>query len=208
MNYPPAQAHTGYTSSTEYPPDLASQGHQPNSTSVIVYYRKRRRWVHWPSLVLLIAIWIFLMLTCVVQLFATHIGRRQTSKGGEYMTSDEIANSLALSTLLGLLATILNEVLVERCWQIIQCLALKHDEETMAENLRSASFGWWGFTKRLFCCKLSRRDLRMFGSWLWLRSGTAIAIASTQLSVSWSPAQDGTTRAYSCRSTRPTRGSI
>lgn len=153
--------------------------------------RKRpRRWFDYPTLLLLLAVWAFLTFSCVILLFFTAYFSTTTSVAGEDITGEEIASTLALSSIPILLATILNEVLVDRCWRRVTCAALGRNAVTQsnsrqAANLRAANFEWLNFLKRAGKCDLSFQDIRAVFSYGLLRWGSAVSIASVQLCVSW-----------------------
>ena len=168
------------------------------------------KFADYPIILLLFTVWGFLTLSCVVLLFTTYMESESTLDGYSYIDYHGIARAIALSTIPILCGTILNEVLLERCWRKVECFALggnpggrsvpEYPWPKMAKHLRSANFGWYKFFKRLFLLELSFRDWRTLASWICLRWGTAISIASTQLCVSWikssSSADDGTAPLY------------
>jgi len=129
-----------------------------------------------------------------VLIYYSRVATSAESEAGTTVSQDEIAGTIALSSAPILLATILNEVLVDRCWRRVVYSALGSnaatlDKVTLARNLRAANFEWVSFVKRLFTGELSRQDFRTLASYGLLRWGTAISIASIQLCVSWKPAQ-------------------
>lgn len=151
----------------------------------------------WATTITLIFVWTFLTLGCLVLLFFARFAAKTDSEGGADVTGDEVIGTIGLSSFPILLATVLNEVLVERCWRRVVYSALGHDASTldnatMAKNLRAANFEWVNVVKRLFTWELSLQDLRVLISYILVRWGTAISIASIQLSVSWKPAHPDT----------------
>ncbi|KAL9621894.1 MAG: hypothetical protein Q9160_003715 [Pyrenula sp. 1 TL-2023] len=152
--------------------------------------KQRRRWLDYPTLLLLLAVWAFLTLSCVILLFFTAYFSTATSVAGKDITGKEIASTLALSSVPILLATILNEVLVDRCWRRVACAALGRNaviksNSRLAINLRAANFEWLNFLKRAGKCDLSFQDIRAVFSYGLLRWGSAVSIASVQLCVTW-----------------------
>ena len=129
-------------------------------------------------------------MTCVVLLFFSHVVSRSDSDGGTGVTGNEILGVMMLSSLPLLLATVLNEVIVERCWRRVVQAALgdnaySYTDEQMGKHLRAANFEWLNIMKRLCTNELSWHDFRSMLSYGLLRWGTAISIASVQLCVSW-----------------------
>ena len=154
----------------------------------------RRRCVDYPTSLALLSVWTFLTLSCIVLLYFSRVATSEESEAGSTVSQDEIAGTIALSSAPILLATILNELLVDRCWRRVVYSALGSnaaalDNVTLARNLRAANFEWVNCVKRLFTGELSRQDFRTLASYGLLRWGTAISIASIQLCVSWKSAQ-------------------
>lgn len=129
-------------------------------------------------------------MACVVLLFFSHVVSRSDSDGGTGVTGNEILGVMMLSSLPLLLATVLNEVIVERCWRRVVQAALGDNaysftDKQMGKHLRAANFEWLNIMKRLCTNELSWHDFRSMLSYGLLRWGTAISIASVQLCVSW-----------------------
>jgi hypothetical protein len=138
----------------------------------------------------MVAVWSFLTLGCAVLLLFSYTSSQSDSEGGTGVTSDELAAVIVLSSAPLLIATVLNEVLVERCWRRVVHAALGNNAASftnvqMGTHLRSANFHWLNNMKRLWTHELSWRDFRSMASYGLLRWGTAISIASVQLCVSW-----------------------
>lgn len=126
-------------------------------------------------------------------LFFSYDASSDESDAGETVSGNEIGGTIALSSAPILLATILNEVLVDRCWRRVTYSALGSNAAALsntklAKNLRAANFEWLNFLKRLCTYELSRQDFRALASYSLLRWGTATSIASIQLCVSWKSA--------------------
>ncbi|KAF2667469.1 hypothetical protein BT63DRAFT_292958 [Microthyrium microscopicum] len=150
----------------------------------------KRRTLDWATILLTIAVWIFLTAACLVLLYFSHKASQTRSAEGSSATGDEIALAIAVSSIPLLLATILNEVLVERCWRRVIHSALGIGAEHLSDvqmgvYLRAANFQWVNIVKRMWRHEFSWRDLRSMASYGLLRWGTAISIASVQLCVTW-----------------------
>ncbi|KAJ9651840.1 hypothetical protein H2198_008905 [Neophaeococcomyces mojaviensis] len=163
----------------------------------------RRRCFDYPTTLALISVWVFLTFGCVVLLYFSHFAAKEGSEAGANISQDEIAGTVGLSAIPILLATVLNEVLMDRCWRRVVYSALGHnaaklDDKAMAKNLRAANFEWLNCVKRLFTCRISWQEFRTLASYGLLRWGTAISIASIQLCVSWRAADvEGEVTLYS-----------
>lgn len=155
--------------------------------------RHKRRCLDYTTTILAILVWCFLVLSDIVLLYFARVSSKDVSESGEAVTSTEIAGVVGLSALPILLATIFNEVLVERCWRRVTYCALGDRVETFsdekkAKHLRAANFGIMNFLWRMLKWDLSWQDARTALSYALLRWGTAASIASVQLCVSWKPA--------------------
>jgi hypothetical protein len=149
-----------------------------------------RRYADYFTILLTGAVWTFLTMACVVLLFFSYAVSQTNSEGGIGVTGDEIAGVIVLSSAPLLLATVLNEVLVERSWRRVVHAALGDDAASftnsqMGKHLRAANFEWLNVMKRLWTHELSWHDVRSMASYGMLRFGTAISIASVQLCVNW-----------------------
>jgi hypothetical protein len=152
-------------------------------------HRKRRR-LDYFNILLTLAVWVFLTLACLVLLYYSYAASQRDSDGGIGVTGTEIGQVILLSSAPLLIATVLNEVLVERCWRRVVYAALGNNagsftDAKKAVHLRAANFEWIGILKRIFTHELSWRDLRSLVSYGLLRWGTAVSIAAAQLCVSW-----------------------
>lgn len=178
------------TNSTVQLIEIEPSASQHEITSIRTRKRKRR-WVDYPTILLLFAVWTFLTISCTVLLCFSAMSTRKDSDAGEDMSGDEIAGTLAISAAPILIATILNEVLVDRCWKRVSYSALgkkasRLSNTKLAKNLRAANFEWLNFLKRVFIRRnVSFQDIRAVTSYGLLRWGSAISIASVQLCVSW-----------------------
>ena len=147
-------------------------------------------------MLLLIAVWVFLTSSCIVLLFFSIASSTATSEAGAAMSVNEIAGTIALASAPILLATILNEILVERLWRRVAHSALgekasRLSNAKLAKNLRAANFEWLNFLKRMWKGRISFQDVRAVLSYGLLRWGSAISIASVQLCVTWKSDEDG-----------------
>jgi hypothetical protein len=151
--------------------------------------QRKRRKADYFTIFLAVAVWTTLTLSCVVLLFFTYSASASNSDGGTGITGTEIGSVIMLSSAPLLIATVLNEVLVERCWRRVVYAALgdaaSFTDVQMGVHLRAANFEWLNIMKRLWTHELSWWDFRSMASYGLLRWGTAISIASVQLCVSW-----------------------
>jgi hypothetical protein len=155
-----------------------------------IYKPPKRRRADYLTIFLCLAVWFFLTMSSVVLLFFAYIASQSNTDGSTNVTGEEITGVIMLSAVPILLATVLNEVLVERCWRRVIHSALGSNAETyhndkMSRRLRAANFEWLNIMKRLWTHELSWQDFRSMASYGLLRWGTAISIASIQLCVSW-----------------------
>lgn len=153
----------------------------------------KRHCVDYATTVALLSVWVFLTLASGVLLYFSHVATSADSEVGTTVSQDEIARTVAYSSAPIFLATIINEILVERCWRrveysILESQAERLRDESLAVNLRAANFGWVKAVKRLYTGKFSWKDFRAMISYGLLRWGTAVSIASIQFCVSWKPA--------------------
>lgn len=154
------------------------------------YKNPIRRRADYLTTVLLLAVWGFLTTSCVVLLYYAIAASQDTGEAGTNVTEVEIHRAIILASPFILLATILNEVLVERAWRRVVHSALgsnakSYRDDKMSRHLRAANFEWLNLMKRLWTHELSSQDFRSMASYGLLRWGTAISIASIQLCVSW-----------------------
>jgi hypothetical protein len=114
------------------------------------------------------------------------------------MTKEQVWGTTLFALFPILAATVFNEALVDRCWRRVIFAALgnaRNDPIQMAKNIRAANIDWIDLVQRLFYNDLSFRDFRALLSYVILRLGTALSIASVQLSISWE-ATDNTFESY------------
>lgn len=131
------------------------------------------------SFLLLPMVWAFIAAAAVVLLYYSR---------WDIVSVGAVQVGMVRSCIPLLIATILNEVLIDRCWRRITYAALgrrgkRMTEEQLARRIRAANFEWVS----IFTRRLSFRDLRAAISYAPLRWGTALAIASVQLTVSFDP---------------------
>lgn len=103
------------------------------------------------------------------------------------VTVQKVTHVIIISYVISLPATIMNEVLIDRCWQRVVYAALgdhcRHQrDDHLATNLRAANFELWNWIRRLTKREGSFRDIRALWSYGWLRWGTTASIAAIQLS--------------------------
>ncbi|TLD37988.1 hypothetical protein E2P81_ATG03663 [Venturia nashicola] len=209
QNYPSQTSfnpsiNTAYHSQTSSPPshqpsqefhplisDHASKKQPEPFVQEIPQYKKpRRRNADYFTTVLLLAVWAFLTLSCVVLLYFALVVSQESGDEGSNVTGEEIMGVIMLAAPFILVATALNEVLVDRAWRRVIHAALGANAESypnakMSRHLRAANFEWLNIMKRLWTHELSWLDFRSMASYVLLRWGTAISIASIQLCVSW-----------------------
>lgn len=154
------------------------------------YKQSKRRRVDYFTTLLLFAVWALLTLSCVVLLYFALVVSQTSGDAGSNVTGLEIEGVIVLAAPFILVATILNEVLVDRAWRRVVHSALganadSYPNEKMSRHLRAANFEWLNLMKRLWTHELSWQDFRSMASYVLLRWGTAISIASIQLCVSW-----------------------
>jgi hypothetical protein len=154
------------------------------------YKQPKRRRADYLTILLLLAVWTFLTMSCLILLFFAYVASQDNGEGGTNVTGEEIMGVIMLSAPFLLLATVLNEVLVERAWRRVVHSALgsnagTYHNDKMSRHLRAANFEWLNLIKRLWTHELSWQDFRSMASYGLLRWGTAISIASIQLCVSW-----------------------
>lgn len=163
---------------------------EPFVQEISQYKQPKRRRADYFTTVLLFAVWAFLTLSCVVLLYFALVVSQDSGDAGSNVTGSEIMGVIALAAPVILVATILNEVLVDRAWRRVIHAALGSNAESypndkMSRHLRAANFEWLNMMKRLWTHELSWQDFRSMASYVLLRWGTAISIASIQLCVSW-----------------------
>ncbi|RDI80670.1 hypothetical protein Vi05172_g9350 [Venturia inaequalis] len=154
------------------------------------YKQPKRRRADYFTTVLLLAVWAFLTISCAVLLYFAVVVSQDSGDAGSDVTGLEIMSVIMLAAPFILIATILNEVLVDRAWRRVVHAALGSNAESfandkMSRNLRAANFEWLNLMKRSWTHELSWQDFRSMASYVLLRWGSAISIASIQLCVSW-----------------------
>ena len=152
--------------------------------------QKRNRHVDWTTIWLLLAVWASLIISSVILLWRAHSVTQTKSDGGSAATPAEVAETITLPLPALLVATVLNEALIDRCWRRVVYSALSSrnipiPNVHLARNLRAANFGWVNFVKRAFQWRLSLRDWRSIISYCLLRWLTAVSLASVHFCVSW-----------------------
>ncbi|KAH0537509.1 hypothetical protein FGG08_005684 [Glutinoglossum americanum] len=149
---------------------------------------KRRRPDIW-SLIILLGTWIALVLSTLT--IWGHSGK------GNALSFGEVDLAFRSSLLPGLVAAILNEVLLDRSWRRITREVLRGPMS--ANRLRAANFSWPSYLKRAFLCRLSLEELKSLGSYILLRWGTVVSQATVQLVVEFHTDKKGyraTTRGF------------
>jgi len=164
------------------PSHIALPSQPPSANAVLPAsprHPSRRRCIDIASFALLPTVWVFLAATALILLYYSR---------WDFVSVVAVQTGMVRSCLPLLVATILNEVLIDRCWRRITCAALgRHGAHStvqqLARAIRAANFEWISILKR----RPSFRDLRAATSYVLLRWGTAMAIASVQLTVSFDP---------------------
>ena len=135
----------------------------------------------------LFAVWVFLVGSTGLMLLMSK----------EASSTDDIQSVVALSVWPILAATIINEFVVDRCWRRVTIAALgkfnTYNAAQLQKNIRAANFEWLNIWKRLWTHELSFMDFRALLSYIILRWGTAVSIASMQFAVNWTATEDSGT---------------
>ena len=152
--------------------------------------RQSQRFADYGTILTLLLVWAFLILVSLVLLVLARFAIEPKSIDGTFVSSDEVAQTIALSSVPLLFATIFNEILFDRAWRRIAYLALSTnglelDNARLASHLRASNFELWTFLVRNLKGRISSREWRSFISYALLRWGTTASMASAQLSVSW-----------------------
>ncbi|QDS73440.1 hypothetical protein FKW77_008664 [Venturia effusa] len=180
--------------SQEFHPLISDHGGkkqpEPFVQEILQYKQPKRRRADYLTTVMLFSVWAFLTMSCVVLLYFALVASQDDGEAGANVTGTEIGGVIMLAAPFILLATILNEVLIDRAWRRVVHAALGRNAETysnekMSRHLRAANLEWLNIMKRLWTHELSWQDFKSMASYVFLRWGTAISIASIQLCVSW-----------------------
>jgi hypothetical protein len=174
----PPQQHTYPPYQNAYlPHQNAHPPHQYTYQPQVPVPAPRRRKLDISTLIALPLVWLVLVLTTGVMILMTD----------DINSTDDVTGTISFSFLPILVASVLNEVVVDRCWRRIVWGALgdstSADNAKLARNLRAANFQWLNFLKRMFTADLSLRDWRSVLSFIFIRWGTAVGIASCPFSV-------------------------
>ncbi|QIW99792.1 hypothetical protein AMS68_005310 [Peltaster fructicola] len=149
-----------------------------------------RHGIDWWTFLALCLTWMALVASSAILLYLTHWSMSARSVSGIIVTSDEIAATLLYTAVPILVATVLNEVLIERCWRRVVYVALGsrkpgRSNESLARSLRAANFDIFPFLQHAWKRRPAGIEWLAGISYCLLRWGTAVSISTVQLAVTW-----------------------
>lgn len=109
-----------------------------------------------------------------VLLYFALVVSQDSGKAGANVTGSGIGGIIMFVAPFILVATILNEVLVDRAWRRVIHATLGYNagayqNEKLSRNLRAANFEWLNIMKRLYTHELSLQDFRSMAIYVLLR---------------------------------------